>query len=142
MKVTVRVDGAADLARLMREAPADVRKDMRRTGKEQVSDPLAARARQEAPGRQARAAAATTRGVAGNLPAIRVGGKRRVASGGATAGDLAPGTVFGSRRFGQFPARRRPSYWFFSTVDRHGPEAIREWRGVFDTVSRRWRRGR
>lgn len=141
VNLKVKLDGAAELSKLMRQAPADVRKDIRRTGKEQVSNPLAAKTRQDARGPQAQAAATTTRAVAGNLPTIRVGGTRRVTSGGATAGDLAPGTIFGSRKYKQFPARRRPSYWFYSSVDRYGPEAIQAWRGVFETVTRRWSSG-
>jgi hypothetical protein len=111
-----------------------------------VSDPLASKARRDAAafGPQAAAAGRSARGVSGPLPTIRVGGARRAGvSGGATFGQLAPGTVFGSDRYGQFPPRRRGrSYWFLSSVDRYGPAALREWRGIFETLERKWRSGR
>jgi hypothetical protein len=151
--------GVAELQRVIRAAPADLKKSMRATGKAEVGDPLALYMRQREQGAEHYGLylAPSVRAVSANMPTIKMGGARKAGvSGGATLGDLVFGTEFGANeestttytnRRGtritrhtkrQFRPRRREGYEFFKAFQDKGPEVIRRWDEVFRDTVRKW----
>lgn len=137
--ITVDMDlsGAfAVLRSLPREASAELRDASEAIV---VSEARRIRAAGSSKGRQASAAASSTKAARDRVPAIAVGGARRVTRSKARAGDLFFGSDAGSVRFMQFP---RPqfdgSYWFWDTLGRDAKRIMGRWGAALDNVVDRW----
>jgi len=79
------------------------------------------------------------------LALIKISGKRKVTSSGASVEDLLFGAEFGSNRFKQFP-RRSPregrgnrGYFIFPTLKRLQPKIRKDWVNAVGKVADLWR---
>lgn len=107
---SIEVDGLNDMLRMLRGAPPELSKNLRRESKAIagiVADDAQSRARRES--KQLAATARTIRAVSDRVPTVKAGGARRVTSSGASASDIYWGANFGTKanRYPQFP-RREP----------------------------------
>jgi hypothetical protein len=158
----VELAGAAELQRVIRAAPTDLKKAMRATGKVEVGDPLALYMRQREQGAETYGLylAPSIRAVKANMPTIKMGGKKKagIGDGRARLADIIYGAEFGSHwdststyttRKGttvtrhtkrQFRPARRGGYEFFRSFNERGPQIIARWYEVFREVERKWNR--
>lgn len=147
-------DACTRATRQLRRMPADLRRDLGRHVKAEVADPLArkvAGAAQSAPPYGA-LLAGSVRTRAGADPTLVVGGRRRVASQGATARDLVYGQNFGGgrrrtkvTRAGARPFARRSTMQFvryrpfiFPTFAREADETFERWLDVLEPYLAAW----
>lgn len=165
MSATVKVGVVKDTAGLralraaIREAPADVRKDIRRRAKREVTTPLAdkVKVRARSHNHLVRKAGPLVKPMGGNIIAIQVGGVRKVGSGGITAGQAAVGGEFGANRnkvvtystrsgrvtrhtARQMPPRVQSGRWFFPSAEKFMPEAWENFQGLWTTMLSNWRK--
>lgn len=80
----------------MKALDPDVRRQVKKDGQRLITEPLAARMRANVKGPYAAKIAATgIRATAGSIPQVKLGGARKVFSGGAAPRDVIPGTEWG-----------------------------------------------
>lgn len=75
------------------------------------------------------------------LPAITVGGAKRVGRNRKPLNKIMYGANFGATYLHQFRPHRgagEDDYWFFSTVEKDLPRMIDQWGRAVDKVLRRW----
>lgn len=85
-------------SRALRRAPNEVKKATKDRVRAEVAEPLARKIAGSATGPYARALSQAVKAPADLTPRIKVGGARKVVSGGASARQLAPGTEWGGGR--------------------------------------------
>ena len=145
--IKVRIEGADEVIRALRQVPADAQAAMKHQAKDiaiSLADFVKAEGRRHS--RQAARAARTVREAnQGFWPVI-------TASNSGRAKGLLFGSVFGMKRRSGWYARGRyrdagqqfgpyvgfPGYWFFSTAEERQPWIASEWHKAADEVIRRW----
>lgn len=141
MRVSVDVDirGALRALRgISKDAPKELREASVRIVDKEIPKIRGAAAER---GRQAAAAARSLRARRDRIPAIAVGGRKRVTSTkNGYAGSIYFGSEHGSSRYKQFPPHRgSSSYWFWDTLGNDSADMMREWGEAYDEVARQWR---
>ena len=140
VKVGVQVDvDVRGALRALRGLPKDASKELRKASVEIVNREVPRiQAAAGGHGKQARAAARSARARSDRVPAIAVGGRKRVTSSkNGYAGSIFFGSDAGSVEYKQFP-RPSKSYWFWDTLADDSKEMMREWGRAYDRVVRQW----
>lgn len=144
----------AQAARQLRRVPGDLRRDLGRHVRDEVARPAAAAVNTAArsAGPYGRALATAARPRAGADPAVVVGGRRPLVSGGATGRDLVYGANFGGgkrttvvHRAGARPYRARttmqftrPRPWIYPALARSADDLFTAWAAALDPYLQEW----
>lgn len=137
---------------LPKDATAELRAKTKELSEEMAHVARSAASRDEAP--QTRLLIPTIKAVRDRLPAVQVGGTRRVGRHQVAAYNVLFGSEFGmSSRSGWYAKRRYKSsdglqyhrehngntgYWFFPTVEAEEARIARAWREVADSIISEW----
>lgn len=157
LTVRVHAEGVREALAAFRRLPKDANKELREASKF-IARIIASSAKAASNiDSQAAAVGKTVRVVSDRVPAVQAGGARRVTSTGARAFELLFGSEFGMNRrsgwyanpryggetAGQFASRHtgRSGRWFFPTVEREAPAALREWRKAADDIVKKFGSG-
>jgi len=142
VKVGVHVDvDVRGALRALRGISKDASKELRRASVEIVDREVPRiHAAAALHGRQARAAARSVRARSDRVPAIAVGGRKRVTSSrNGYAGSIFFGSDAGSVQYKQFPSPNK-SYWFWDQLGRDSTGMMRAWGKAYDKVVSQWGR--
>lgn len=132
--------------RALRGMPKDASKELRAASVAIVAREVPKiQAAGKVSGKQAAAAASSVRARSDRVPAIAVGGSKRVTKGrgkGGRAGQIFFGSEAGSVDYKQFPPPSH-SRWFWDTLGKDSKSMMREWGQAYDRAVTTWgdRRG-
>lgn len=137
-----------EAARALKRAPAEVKKATKLAVRTTLAEPLARAIGSAAGGPWGRVIGSATKSTADVTPRIKIGGARRVVSGGASVRQLAPGTEWGGGRRvtgvtrrklngGSVSYRRRstaqfkaPRPFIYPTIDQRLPALLEDYADV------------
>lgn len=158
LTVKVRIDGVREILRAFSVLPKDAQNALR-DHSQKIARKLAVKATVDVAahgGPQGPLLATTVKAVRDRVPAIQVGGTRRLGRRAAPAYGMLFGSLFGMNgRSGWYSASRyaasagrqyRPhqgqdAYAFFPLVEREAPTISREWHAAVDDVVRKFSDG-
>lgn len=136
----VKVDVSAAL-RVLRKLPKEASRELRKASKEIVQREVP-RIQSAATTRQARAAAKSVRPASDRVPAIQMGGKKRVTSAkNGYAGSIVFGSDAGAPTWDQFP-KPPGDQWFWNQLGKDASDIMSQWGDAYDGVIERWSDGR
>ena len=126
-------DQCRAVGRQLRSLPAEVRTQVRKDGQRLLADPLATRMRGNVTGPWAvKIRAHGIRTTAGSEPTIKLGGARKVFSGGAAPRDVIPGTEFGGGRRPTTRQFRTPRPFVYATLADDREQLLADWARLVD----------
>lgn len=132
----VKIDVSAAL-RVLRKLPKEASRELRAASKEIVNREVP-RIRSAATTKQARAAAKSVRAASDRVPAIAMGGKKKVTSAkNGYAGSIAFGSDAGAVVHEQFP-KPPGDQWFWDTLGRDAGDMMSQWGKAYDEVLDTW----
>lgn len=156
LTMRIEVAGTREALAAFRGLPKEASNQLR-TAAGKIATSLAASAKQASNIDAQAAAVGTTIKVARDrVPSVQVGGSKRVTSSRAPAYALLFGSEFGAdSRYGWYAASKygdsaghqfsqhqgRNGRWFFPTLEREVPDAMREWKRAVDTLVSWWGSG-
>ncbi|HEV7649385.1 MAG TPA: hypothetical protein VGP26_14625 [Actinophytocola sp.] len=156
LTIRLKATGVRETLAAFRDLPKDANRELREASLG-IADLLA----QSAKGAshidaQSAAVGTTVKAIRDRVPVVQAGGSRRITSSRVPAYRLLFGSEFGANgRFGWYSASRynestgrqfsphqgQQGRWFFPTVERELPAALREWNKAADEIVRRFGQG-
>jgi hypothetical protein len=156
LTIRLRAEGVRETLAAFNRLPKDTNRELR-----EASLRIANLMAQSAKGAshidaQSAAVGTTVRAIKDRVPVVQAGGAKRITSGRVPAYRLLFGSEFGANgRFGWYSAPRyaespgrqfsphqgQSGRWFFPTVEREFPAALREWQRAADEIVRRFGQG-
>lgn len=141
LTLKMKISGVRETIAAFNDLPKTANAELRASALK-LAEMLATRERSAATAssRQAALMAPTIKAVRDRLPAVQVGGTKRVGSRRKPAWKVLFGAEFGSTQYRQFrPHRGRQGYWFFPTAEAAGAEIDREWNKAADRILLRFK---
>lgn len=149
--LTLRLTGARETLAAFNALGPDANKALK-DANQAIADDLAGwiRSAGEAHSSQARAVAGTTKANRDRVPAVTIGGAKKVASSRVPAWALLFGSNFGAypyisaprqgraKHFTDAPAGKGNDYWIFKTAEANQSAIDTRWNKAADEVARRW----
>lgn len=156
LTIRLKGEGVRETLSVLRHFPKDANRQLREASL-RIADLLAQSAKQASSiDAQSAAVGKTVRAIKDRVPVVQAGGARRITSSRVPAWRLLFGSEFGANgRFGWYSAARyaesegrqfsphqgRTGRWFFPTVERELPAALKEWREAADEIVRKFGQG-
>lgn len=133
--VTISAPGMRSTLAAFRALPKDASDELRVAALE-LSDLLASKARAAATGDSPQSAlmAPTVRAVRDRVPAVQVGGSKRVGRHRVPAWKILFGGEFGSNRLPQFRPYNAGGYWFWPLIDTEQGAIMRGWQKAAERI--------
>jgi hypothetical protein len=143
--INVKIEGGRETLRAFRELPK-VASDELRDAAGKIADDMVGWVQNLASStsRQAALVAGTTKRVRDRVPAVSIGGSKRIGTGTGrrkgAAYEILFGANFGSRSHRQFPAWAGVGndYFVFKSIEAHAHEVEERWLGAADAIGQRW----
>ncbi len=141
----LEIEGLADAIKLLKTFDKTMNQEAREASQriaQRESERITAAARRSSP--QSALVASSVRVRRDRMPAIAVGGGKKVAVSGPrksrpSAGDLFFGAEFGAMAYKQFRIHRgREGYWFWPTLRDDGPWMGQQWIGALQAIADEW----
>lgn len=135
---SVRVEGLQETLRAFNRLPKDANTELRKQSlalAQSLADAARAAGTSDA-APQSRLVAPTVKARRDRVPAVAVGGTKRVGRNRVPVWRVLFGSEFGSNRFRQFQRSHsgRKGYWFFPTVEREGDQISKAWLKAADDI--------